>query len=45
MLISFKGAFTGGRNVTEEAATSHSTGDQTHLLLSIFEKKDFLRLG
>jgi TonB-linked SusC/RagA family outer membrane protein len=42
----FKGAFLGGRNVTEEAATSpQAQGDPNSPSTKYLEKGDFLRLG
>jgi iron complex outermembrane receptor protein len=42
----FKGAFTGGRNVTEEAATSaQAAGDPNSPSTKFLEKGDFLRMG
>ena len=42
----FKGAFTGGRNVTQEAATSpQSAGDPNSPSTKFLEKGDFLRMG
>ncbi len=42
----FKGAFNGGRNVTEEVATSpQSVGDPNSASTKYLEKGDFLRMG
>ncbi|MBF2708856.1 SusC/RagA family TonB-linked outer membrane protein [Flavobacterium soyangense] len=42
----FKGAFTGGRNVTQEAATSpQAAGDPNSPSTKFLEKGDFLRMG